>query len=381
MSETPPFRTTMRGYEPAAVEHRIAELTAALGAAHQHAAQLSDRVRQLSALEQESRRQAAERPEPLAPTFADFGARVGQILLLAEEEAAQIRSTAASEVAHRLAEIEGSTVKLRTDAERYAVGMRANAEREAGRIVEEAKRACEQLLDDADRQATARGQEAEALYEHQRAQAAKAAADFEQTLAGRREKAERVFQDRTTLAERQLATAEEQVAQLRAETEQATTEAARRAERLTAESKASAEQIVAEAIARADRIRSESERELRASTQRRDSINAQLANVRQMLATLSGAAPGKAEVAEAVDELLIAGEVVGAGADADADVAGEVADADADVAGEAADADVAVPTGTAADERTADEPTADEATAGEPAQAGANGAAKDSGRA
>ncbi|PBO23293.1 hypothetical protein CLM85_16800, partial [Streptomyces albidoflavus] len=38
------------------------------------------------------------------------------------------------------------------------------------------------------------------------------------------------------------------------------------------------------------RIRSESERELAALTNRRDSINAQLTNVREMLATLTGAA-------------------------------------------------------------------------------------------
>jgi hypothetical protein len=41
----------------------------------------------------------------------------------------------------------------------------------------------------------------------------------------------------------------------------------------------------------ADRIREESDRELTAATQRRDSINAQLTNVRQMLATLTSAAP------------------------------------------------------------------------------------------
>ena len=48
---------------------------------------------------------------------------------------------------------------------------------------------------------------------------------------------------------------------------------------------------MADAKARADRIRAESERELAAATQRRDSINAQLTNVRQMLSTLSGAGP------------------------------------------------------------------------------------------
>ena len=46
--------------------------------------------------------------------------------------------------------------------------------------------------------------------------------------------------------------------------------------------------MVADARATADRVRAESERELAAASQRRDSINAQLSNVRQMLATLTG---------------------------------------------------------------------------------------------
>jgi cell division septum initiation protein DivIVA len=304
MTDTPTFRTTMRGYEPSAVDQRIAELSAALDDAHQQAAVLTDQVRQLTALAEDSSLQA-EQQSPPALTFTNFGDRVGQILVLAEEEAAEIRSNAAVEVEQKLADIEASTVKVRVDADRYASEARAAAEREGSRIVEEAKRAADQLLDDADRQATARGEEAEALYELQRAQAAKAAVDFEQTLAARRDKAEKVFHERTAAAEQQLATAEQQVAQMRAESEQAISEATRRAARLTAESEASAEQIVAEAVARADRIRSESERELLAATQRRDSINAQLSNVRQMLATLSGSSgkidgvPDEAEQATA----------------------------------------------------------------------------------
>ena len=68
----------------------------------------------------------------------------------------------------------------------------------------------------------------------------------------------------------------------------ASTAAARRAQQLQADAERKAEQIVADAMERADRIRSESDRELAAATQRRDAINAQLTNVRQMLATLSG---------------------------------------------------------------------------------------------
>ena len=49
---------------------------------------------------------------------------------------------------------------------------------------------------------------------------------------------------------------------------------------------------MAEAKSKAERIRGDSERELAAATQRRDSINAQLSNVRQMLTALGGVAAG-----------------------------------------------------------------------------------------
>jgi chromosome segregation ATPase len=136
--------------------------------------------------------------------------------------------------------------------------------------------------------AIARSGEAEALYEEQRARAAKAAADFEQTLADRRAKAEAEFQERAEVAEKELDAARNRVAKLRAEGDQLQAEAQRRAQQLQADAERKAEQIVADAMERADRIRAESDRELAAATQRRNAINAQLANVRQMLATLSG---------------------------------------------------------------------------------------------
>ena len=68
-------------------------------------------------------------------------------------------------------------------------------------------------------------------------------------------------------------------------------QAAKDAGRLAEDARESAAQIISEAKATAERIRSDSERELAAATQRRDSINSQLANVRQMLATLTGTAP------------------------------------------------------------------------------------------
>jgi vacuolar-type H+-ATPase subunit E/Vma4 len=70
---------------------------------------------------------------------------------------------------------------------------------------------------------------------------------------------------------------------------------------LQADAERKAEQIVADAMERADRIRAESDRELAAATQRRNAINAQLSNVRQMLATLQGAGASAADEPEEAD--------------------------------------------------------------------------------
>jgi F0F1-type ATP synthase membrane subunit b/b' len=147
------------------------------------------------------------------------------------------------------------------------------------------------MIDDAERRAMSRRGEAEAVFEEQRANAAKAAADFEKTLADRRDTAETIFQQRTDEAEQALDEARDRVQRTRTEADQMAAEAQRKAAQLHAESQQKSEQIVAEAVARAERIRDESERELAAHVQRRNAINAQLTNVRQMLATLSGTTP------------------------------------------------------------------------------------------
>ena len=282
---TPAFRTTMRGYEPEAVDKYIAQLAGAVSTARREAAELGRRVEDLAA----SGKQRRQEPMPMAtPTYAELGERITQMLTLAEEEANSIREKASSETEQKLSDIEASNAKARADADRYASETRSSADREAARIVEDARRNADQLLDEADREATARRREAEALYEDQRAKAAKAASDFEQTLAERRENAEKVFQEQSQRSDQELAAAQDRVANIRAESEHQMSEATRKVARLTAESEAKAEQIVADAISRADRIRAESEREVAAATQRRDAINAQLTNVRQMLATLSG---------------------------------------------------------------------------------------------
>jgi chromosome segregation ATPase len=159
------------------------------------------------------------------------------------------------------------------------------------------------VLDDADREAMARREEAEAVYERSRAKSATAAVDFETTLAARRDSSALEFAAEVTAAEQQLATIRVQSEQTRIESEQAQQEAASRSAQQLDQAMTHAHSLVAEAKTKAERIRGDSERELAAATQRRDSINAQLSNVRQMLAALGGVAVGNvAEMADAIAE-------------------------------------------------------------------------------
>src|SRR3954470_7618516 len=289
------FKQVRHGYDPIEVDRRVAELTQTANLAQQQAQEAQQRVDELSArvadLQKAVEEKGSDKPlPPEEPTFHDFGKRIGRILAMAEEEAQEMRSAAVAEVDAQLEEAEKAATELRTEADTYARETRAAADEHAARVIEDAKRQADQMADEAERMAIARNGEAEALYEEQRARAAKPAADFEQTLADRRDKAEAAFQERAEISEKELQAARNRVAKLRAEGDQLQPEAARRAQQLQADAERKAEQIVADAMERADRIRSESDRELAAATQRRNAINAQLSNVRQMLATLQGAA-------------------------------------------------------------------------------------------
>jgi cell division septum initiation protein DivIVA len=291
------FRVVLRGYDPAQVDRRMSELGEAAGETHVQVEQLTGRVRQL----EQERDRALERAaantgsvEPVEEKPADFnhlGERVGQILTLAEEEADEIRTRAAAELDAERQAIAENGARVRSEADRYATERRSEADTEAARILEDARRTADERLDAADRDAAARLQEAEAVYEDQRARAAKAATDFETTLAARRTAAEQEFKQRMGDTEKRLEEAEKFLESARSEAETTTDEALREARRIVSESEQQAAQIVNDAKSTAARVRSDSERELAAATQRRDSINAQLANVRQMLATLTGVSP------------------------------------------------------------------------------------------
>ena len=103
MTDHTQFRAVLRGYDPAQVDQVVAELTAAAEAARQEAATVSVQASKLEAGHADLRTQLEAREAQLtklresnrtaaAPSFAGLGDRVGQILTLADEEAASLRT-------------------------------------------------------------------------------------------------------------------------------------------------------------------------------------------------------------------------------------------------------------------------------------------------
>lgn len=300
MTEENSFPTVFRGYDPAAVEHTFHTLKAGQASALQEAAQRAVEITKLQAANDAlasdlaAMRAKAEQLEAAVqdaapPTYADLGPRVAQILTLAEEEAAELVQQASAKAKTLEDDAAKAASSVRGAADAYAGEVRSQADAQAAKIVELARRDADDIVDHAEREASARRGEAEALFESQRAKSAAAAADFEKTLAARREKAAVEFQQLMSGHEASIAAAEEKLAVRQSEAIKVSEEALAEATQVRETAKAEAARLVETARANAERVRRDSERELAALASRRDSITGQLANVRQMLATLGGA--------------------------------------------------------------------------------------------
>ena len=213
MTDQHTFRSVLRGYDPAEVDPHIATLRHSLEAsraetaqtavelskvqsAHLSAAQVVDaHARRIAALEAE-----AAKSDDALPTYEHLGKRVGSMLTLAEAEANDLRAKAKAETDKLQADTKAHVEALRSTAERDAADAVTKAEADATARISDAKRQADDILDHADREATARREEAEAVYEHQQALATAAAADFEKTLQERRQKSAAEFAADETLA-------------------------------------------------------------------------------------------------------------------------------------------------------------------------------------
>ncbi len=339
MIQIPGFRTVLRGYDPTEVDRAIGDLCKARDQARAEAADgslaLDKAQAAVSQLEEQlsgyrARLAKLESAKEEQPAFSDIGARIGRMLALAEDEASELRQRARAEAERVGEEATAEAEQLTNNAERHSRDVISKADTEAARILEAAKRQADEIVDYADREAVARREEAEAVYEAHRARAAAAAAEFEQTLAERREKASEEFTAQSASHEQAISRLKERHENLELEAENLLAGAKEQAEATLKAAREEAVQHIAAARASAVKVRRESERELQAAVARRDAINAQLANVRRMLATLdegSSSLEDRLSALRAEDEAVESGDVApdetalnGSAADSDAEV-------------------------------------------------------------
>jgi len=326
------FRSVLRGYDPAQVDHHLNELAQAAASLWREAAERTRRIDELEAANVQLRSEVEDHAqrtraleeaqrEAAAPSYAGLGERICSILTLVDNEAFELRTRAQVDVANSLTLADESALSTRQDADEYASKTRVAADDQVARILEDARRRAERLLEDArqqaeglledarkyaeslqdeadrqamarqdaDRQAMAQREQAEAVYERARAKSAAAAVDFETTLAARREGSALEFAAQVTAAEEHLATVRLRSEQARSDSERAQQEAAGKIAEQLEQAMVRARTLVAEAEAKAERIRDDSERELAAAAKRREMINAQLSSVRHDLAALGDA--------------------------------------------------------------------------------------------
>jgi hypothetical protein len=181
MSQDPPFRSVLRGYDPEQVRSAMDELQASIVTARRIAA---DRTIELTRAEEELARanrdldeaaarivELERRPAQGSSAGGDVGARIGSILALANEEAEEVRAAGREEARRKLDETDAAIAASRAEAQRQVDETRRRVDEEANRILEEARRQAAELRADAERDAQGRRVDAQAILERQRAQA------------------------------------------------------------------------------------------------------------------------------------------------------------------------------------------------------------------
>ncbi len=329
----PTFRSVLRGYDPEEVNATIESLTQELEEAKEQLAtaksssggeqvpaidssefestivSLQNELDKMSAYAADLERQMADNPKE--SNFASLGKRISQMLTLAEAESEDMRATAKADTDKLRSDTQAGADQTRSAAEAYAADVHAEAEAEATRIVTQAQRQAEDILDQADREAQARREEAEAIYESHRARTAVAAADFEKTLAERRDEAAKDFAAQMQAQEEAMKRAEDSLTAIEEEAETYKQEVQDQADATIKDASAKAADILKQAKQQAEKIRRESDREVQAASARRDAITLQLSNVRQMLATMGVVPQGDFddEAPAVEDESIIDDEV------------------------------------------------------------------------
>jgi cell division septum initiation protein DivIVA len=177
-----PFETALRGFNRRQVlEHlesldgRVAIVAADRDAALAQVAELTKALNHLRSesellvhLRREAEKATAQVERILSAPMAQAGARIHRILELAEEEAAELKVRAQSQIAAEKIRADQDIAELRARADDQITALRASASREAKSLLEHAKRQCDQLeAESAARRQAAEQDSAQAIAQHE----------------------------------------------------------------------------------------------------------------------------------------------------------------------------------------------------------------------
>ena len=246
MTDSPQFRVVLRGYEPAQVDKRLAGAAAQQAEeARSQAAQLAERMQQL---EQHQQAGGGDQ-QPVLATFQHLGQRIAAMLALAEEEAHELLDKGRTALEQERVSVADEVSRQRSDADRHAEQRRTDADTEAVRVLEDARKTADDRIDAAERDAAARMQEAEAIYEQQRAKAAQARRTSRPRWPAAAARPRRTSPARCRRHQQRLAELESHVDLTRTSAEKMNDEAVRESRRLLEEAEKQAATIVGEARA------------------------------------------------------------------------------------------------------------------------------------
>ena len=242
--DAPPreFATVMRGYD----RHQVDE----------HIRQLEVELRQLREQVQSLRRELSQAhgQEQERPTYSGLGARIEQLLRLAEEQATELVQAARSEANEIKAAAKVDAAELRAGAENEASELRANAKRETDDLRGAAEREADSI------RTTAR-READELTNTTEREVAKLRATADHEVADKRAAAERDIAKLRTSTERE-------VAQLKATAKRERDEILTTSKRQADEMRSQAQRILEES--EAQRAQAEAEFEIQLAARREE---------------------------------------------------------------------------------------------------------------
>ena len=137
------FQIVMRGYDRSQVDDTIDALESQLRTSRERMEELDQRSMKLAGEVAEAHRQLREVERP---SYSGLGARIEQLLRLAEEQASDVIAAATKDAEEQLAKTQAEAAQVRAAAQNEAAETTATAQREAAEVRQTATTEAEEIV-------------------------------------------------------------------------------------------------------------------------------------------------------------------------------------------------------------------------------------------